>query len=294
VENSISGCWEVPVNPRLRSILLALLVAFLPSVPSSQAELVPRDIQASPPQLVNQANAPISSIMQVRFRNAYIPHFIDADGRGNIFSIDLTMPLPAYRLLPIKHLTLLSAPVAATIPGGRTALGDFRFTDLAMIYESNQFVLGAGPTFVLPTATDRRTGQGKWQIGPAAGGAIVAKRLMAGVLMQHPMSVAGDEDRPYANAMLLQPFITYQLGKGWFVRSQPQMVFDWRTENKIYPLDLGVGRTFKVGDQDVNCFVQPFWNFATDGHPPQYGVNAGISFLFPDFWKKISERRRRD
>ncbi len=276
-----------------RFFALFLLLAFtglIPAIANAAEGLLRRDIQGDP-QLVNQANAPLSSIMQIRFRNNYIPRFVEKGGRGNIFSMDITMPLPAYRLLPLKHLTLLSAPIAVTSPKNPTGFGDLRFLDLAMLYESKRFLFGVGPTFVLPTATERTAGQGKWQMGPAAGFAFLAKRVMVGAIFQNPISFAGDRDRPYANAMLLQPFVTYQIGKGWFVRSQPQMVFDWRTEFKIIPIDLGVGRTFKIGRQDVNCYVQPYWNFVNHGHPPQYGINAGISLLFPNFWKNIAKMR---
>lgn len=32
------------------------------------------------------------------------------------------------------------------------------------------------------------------------------------------------------------------LGDGWFVRSQPQMVFNWKTGKQLMPIDLGVWR----------------------------------------------------
>ncbi len=285
------GEFVVKLRKFSRIILLTALVVLVPSVPASRAEgVLRREIQGDP-DLVNQANAPLSSILQLRFRNNYIPRFVDKGGRGNIFSIDITMPLPAYRLLPIRHLTLLSAPVAVTTPDphGTTGFGDLRFLDLALLHESNKFLFGVGPSFVFPTASERQVGQGKWQVGPAAGFAFLTKRWMMGAIFQNPISFAGDRDRPYANAMLLQPFVTYQIGQGWFVRSQPQMVFDWRTEAKVLPLDLGVGRTFKIGRQDVNCYVQPYWNFSNRGHPPQYGINAGISLLFPEFWKRLAK-----
>ena len=54
--------------------------------------------------------------------------------------------------------------------------------------------------------------------------------------------------------------VTYQLGHGWFVRSEPQMIFDWETNKQLLPVDVGVGRVFKIGPQYVNCFVEPAWN----------------------------------
>jgi len=56
------------------------------------------------PNLVNAANAPISTVLQVRLQDTYPPEFTNLDGHGNTFSIALTMPLPEYRLLPFHQL----------------------------------------------------------------------------------------------------------------------------------------------------------------------------------------------
>src|SRR5262249_54437935 len=53
--------------------------------------------------LVKQANAPISSIMQIRIQDTFVPEFWDVEGRGNTFSLAMTMPLPEYRLLPFPQ-----------------------------------------------------------------------------------------------------------------------------------------------------------------------------------------------
>lgn len=47
-----------------------------------------------------------------------------------------------------------------------------------------------------------------------------------GVLAQNPISFAGDPDRAAVNALYLTPFAVYQLGRCWFIRSQPQMIFN--------------------------------------------------------------------
>jgi hypothetical protein len=130
------------------------------------------------------------------------------------------------------------------------------------------------------------TGQGKWQAGPAAAVAFVPERWLLAVLIQNPISFAGDRDRKDANAMILQPVVTYQLGNGWFVRSQPQMFFNWKTGKQILPLDLGMGRVFRIGRQNVSCFVEPFWNMSHDGPSPKYGITFGVFLLYPNFWNQ--------
>lgn len=92
------------------------------------------------PDLVKQANAPISSILQVRLQDSYAPEFQGLNGQGNVFSIAVTMPLPEFRLLPFPQLSLLTLPVAVTLPGGLTGLGDLRLANIA--------VFDAGPTVI--------------------------------------------------------------------------------------------------------------------------------------------------
>jgi hypothetical protein len=242
------------------------------------------------PNLVKQANAPISNIMQVRLQNTYVPKFDGVDGHGNTFLIGLTMPLPEYRLLPFPQLSLLTIPAAVTLPDGSsgfgsTGLGDVRLLDIAVLHARDDVIFGIGPSLVFPTASSASTGQGKWQLGPAAALAFTPGGWLLGVLAQNPISFAGETGRAHTNALLLQPFATYQLGQGWFVRSQPLMVFDWETGGQLIPLDLGVGRVFRIGRQHVNCFIEPFWNVEHDGPAPVYGITVGLALLYPDFWQ---------
>jgi len=196
------------------------------------------------------------------------------------------MPLPEYRLLPLPQLSLLTIPAAVTLPSGQTGFGDLRFLDVAVLNARHSVLFGIGPTFIFPTASQRATGQGKWQAGPAAAVAFQPERWLVGILVQNLISFAGDPHRADVNVMILQPFLSYQLGKGWFVRSQPQMLFDWETSKQILPLDLGLGRVFKIGPQNVSCFVEAFRNVSYDGPTPKYGLSFGVQLLYPDFWRK--------
>ena len=243
-------------------------------------------------EIVNQANAPISSLFQIRLQDSYAPAFQgQLRGQGNFFSIAVGMPLPQYRLLPFPQLSLLTIPTAVTLPlplGSSTGFGDIRFVDLAVLDPGHSLLLGIGPTFVFPTASDMASGQGKWQAGPAAAAAFTPRNWLFGVLAQNPISFAGDSKRPQANELFLQPFITYQLGHGWFLRSEPQMIFDWQTNKQQLPVDAGVGRVFKIGPQYVNCFVEPAWNVSSDGPAPRYAITFGLSLLYPDFWRSLA------
>ena len=275
------------MSDRAIALILAVLLGIGIGAGIAQAD---NGSATSPTQsdLVNQANAPISSLFQVRLQDAYAPAFQgQLHGQSNLFSIAVGMPVPQYRLLPFPQLSLLTIPAAVTLPlplGSLTGFGDIRFLDIAVIDAGHSLLFGVGPTFVFPTASDLTTGQGKWQAGPAAAVAFAPRKWLLGILAQNPISFAGDATRPAANALFLQPFITYQLGHGWFVRSEPQMVFDWETNKQLLPVDAGVGRVFKIGPQYVNCFVEPAWNVTHDGPAPRYAITFGFALLYPNFW----------
>ncbi len=246
----------------------------------------------SPTNLVKQANAPISNVFQLRFQNAYVPRFTRAHGEGNVATVAVTMPVPAYRLLPVPQLSLLTTPVAVTAPDGTTGFGDVRFVDIGLLEARPRVLVGAGPVLVFPSATRQSAGQGKWQIGPAAAVAYSPARWLLGALVQNPVSVAGDRERKHTSALFVQPFATFQLGNGWFARSQPQIAFSWRTRKAVVPIDLGFGRVFRIAGRNVSCFVEPFWNASTDGPTPTYGVLFGFSLLYPEFWTRSTTSAR--
>ena len=275
------------MSDRAIALILAVLLGIGIGAGIAQAD---NGSATSPTQsdLVNEANAPISSLFQVRLQDVYAPAFQgQLHGQGNLFSIAVGMPVPQYRVLPFPQLSLLTIPAAVTLPlplGSLTGFGDIRFLDIAVIDAGHSLLFGVGPTFVFPTASDLTSGQGKWQAGPAAAVAFAPRKWLLGILAQNPISFAGDATRPAANALFLQPFITYQLGHGWFVRSEPQMVFDWETNKQLLPVDAGVGRVFKIGPQYVNCFVEPAWNVTHDGPAPRYAITFGFALLYPNFW----------
>jgi hypothetical protein len=236
--------------------------------------------------LVKQSNAPISSILQVRFQDTYSPTWQGLPGQGNAVSVAITAPLPEYRLLPIPQLSLLKIPAEVTIPTQPTGFGDVSFLDLAVVRFGHNFVAGLGPTFVFPTANHVSLGQGKWQAGPGAAVGWAPRNLLIGVLAQNPISFAGDTSRPAVNELFVQPFISLVFGGGWFVRSEPQMVFDWETHKQVLPVNLGFGRVLNVAGQDLSLFVEPGWNISHDGPSPRYFINFGLILLYPNFWER--------
>jgi len=276
------------VSPIIASLLRrsAAAVLFLAAAASAQ-EVEKKTETPAPTQanLVKQSNAPVSDLLQIRFQDSYAPEFQGAHGQGNIFLINPIVPIPELAVFPYTQLMSLTIPAAITTHQGVTGFGDLKLLDFVLVSRDPEFVWGIGPVFIFPSASDRTTGQGKWQAGPAAGAAYDRGNLTIGVLAQNPISFAGENDRSSTNFLILQPFVTYQLGAGWFLKTEPSMLFNWRTHGKTLPVNLGIGRVFKIGKQYVNCFVEPAWNLSHDGPAPRYSITFGFSLLYPNFYQ---------
>jgi hypothetical protein len=98
---------------------------------------------------------------------------------------------------------------------------------------AGNWLLGLGPTFIFPTASSDYTGQGKYQVGPAAVVGYLSQKWILGVFVQNWTSFAGDDDRKDTNQMNLQPIAAYFLPDGGDV---------WTV-----PLGLGVSKVVKFG-----------------------------------------------
>ena len=165
-----------------------------------------------------------------------------------------------------------------------SGFGDMQPTFFFSPAKPPKLIWGAGPIFLLPTATSKVLGQGKFGIGPSVAALVQPGHWTVGALINNVWSVAGPSNRSDVNQMLLQWFVNYNLKKGWYITSSPIVTANWKASSGnvwTVPFGGGVGRVMKLGFQPVNISAQFYGNAAhpTSGSP--WGVRASIAFLFP-------------
>lgn len=148
----------------------------------------------------------------------------------------------------------------------------------------HKLIWGAGPTFLLPTATSKALGQGKLSMGPSFVALVQPDHWTLGALINNVWSVAGSGGRADVNQMLLQYFINYNLKKGWYLAVQPIVTANWQAKSGnvwTVPVGGGIGRIMKFGFQPVNLSVQFYGNAVhpTNGSP--WSMRLQLAFLFP-------------
>jgi hypothetical protein len=167
--------------------------------------------------------------------------------------------------------------------------GVFGFGDMTPTFffspaKPGKLIWGVGPVFVLPTATNRVLGQGKWSIGPSVVALVQPGHWTVGALINNVWSFAGQSDRSDVNQMTLQYFINYNLERGWFLTTSPIITANWKASSGnewVVPVGGGVGRIFKLGIQPVNVSAQFYGNAVRPSGGSPWGMRLQIAFLFP-------------
>ena len=90
-----------------------------------------------------------------------------------------------------------------------------------------RLMVGAGPTFISPTASKDLLSQDAWQVGPDGGAVLLGKHFIAYAFVQQWFKVAG-EGRD-TNQMSGTFNFTYLFANGWTIGTQPQLSVDWKS-----------------------------------------------------------------
>jgi hypothetical protein len=196
-----------------------------------------------------------------------------APGTANLEVYGIVENTPAY-----------FAGTAVQNAAGLSGFGDMNPTFFFASSKPHKLILGAGPAFVLPTATSKVLGQGKLSIGPSVVALVQPGKWTLGALVNNVWSVAGSGSRTAVNQMTLQYFINYNLPKGWYLSMSPTNNANWKASpGNVWtvPVGGGAGRIMKLGFQPVNISAAFYGNAVHPVAGASWNMRLQIAFLFP-------------
>lgn len=138
--------------------------------------------------------------------------------------------------------------------GSQSGFGDINLTLFLSPKRpsSGGFIWGAGPVFILPTATDSKLGNKKWGAGPSAVGLVIRGPWTMGVLGNHIWSFAGEDSHPDISSTFVQPFLAYTWPNAWTASVQTETNYNWKTETWSVPINLAASKLVRFGDLPVS------------------------------------------
>ena len=239
------------------------------------------------------AQNPVASLISVPVQNNDNFGIGPDDRTQNVLNIQPVIPVSIGKnwtlisriITPIIYQPTVSQPINQ----GASGFGDLNPTFFLSPAKPGKLIWGAGPSVVLPTATNPLLGQGKWSVGPSFVALAQPGKWTIGGLVNNVWSFAGQSRRPDVNQMTFQYFINYNLKKGYYITWQPTLTANWEANNGgrwVVPFGGGLGRIMKLGFQPVNLTAQFYGNAV---HPPgasPWGLRLQIAFLFPKLSKE--------
>lgn len=235
--------------------------------------------------LAVQLANPIASLISVPFQLNYDTGLGSTDADRWTLNIQPVIPFDLggnYNLISRTIVPLID--LEATTPDGdsTTGFGDtvqsFFFSPKKPV---NGWIVGYGPVFLFPTATKDAFKSKQWGAGPTAIALRQQNGWTYGGLFNHIWGIDAPSDREKVNNTFLQPFLTYTTPDAWTFSLNTESTYDWESEEWTVPINLGVSKLVKFGDQPVS-FQVGYRHYAEkpDGGP-DWGLRFAVTFLFP-------------
>ena len=231
-----------------------LMVVFLLALSAQAAEQQqPSKQGVSDDELVKQTQNPVADLISVPFQ--YNFNFSAGPKHNHqilLLNIQPVIPIHMtenWNLITRTILPVINLPSLAPGIGSATGLGDINPTFFLSPAKPGELIWGVGPTFTLPTATDKLLGNGQFSLGPAAVALTIKGPWVLGALMNNQWSTAG-WGSGHVNQLLVQPFVNYNFPDHWYLVSGPVMTANWAAKARdvwTVPLGGGVGKMLKLG-----------------------------------------------
>ena len=264
-------------------IVAFALMALLIAAPLWAAE------EETATELAKKTQNPVADLISVPFQN----NFNFGVGPNNVtqyvLNVQPVIPFKLtedWNLITRTILPIINQPSIA--PGAESAfgLGDLNPAFFFSPRKPGALIWGVGPVFTFPTATDTQLGSGKYSAGPTAVALTIQGPWVLGALINQQWSFAGDSDRRDVSAMLIQPFVNYNLPDGWYLSSAPIITANWEASSDntwTVPVGGGFGKLWRIGKVGlpVNTQIQAFYNVETPDGGPEWQLRFQVQFLFP-------------
>jgi hypothetical protein len=233
--------------------------------------------------LANPLAAMISVPSQLNFDENIGP-----DEKGSMIQLNIQPVLPFtlnedWYLISRTIIPLTNQEDIPTAGAGESGLGDLLqsfFFSPAKVAEGD-WIVGAGPVMLLPTASDEALGTEKWALGPTAVALKQQGPWTPGILVNHLWSVAGEDDRADINVTYIEPWLSYVTSSNTTISISAETTYDWDAEEWAVPVNFIVDQLFQFGEQYVQIGTAvKYWVDPTPGGPQDFGFRLQVTFLF--------------
>jgi hypothetical protein len=239
---------------------------------------------SSAQELADKLANPVASLISVPLQNNL--NYGIGPFNGSKYTINVQPVIPFKLTDNLNLITRYILPVVdqRDITGENThqfGLSDATVTAF-FAPKTKGLILGFGPAFLVPTATDKLLGTEKFGVGPSALVMHQGKGLSVGFIANQIWSVAGNEDRADFNQFYTQIFLTHSYKSGATLGVTSEITQNWEGNTTLITLSPNIGAISKLGNQAVQFAIMPLIPIVGPrDQRPDWGLRAVLAFVFP-------------
>ena len=248
--------------------------------------------------MAQEAANPFSSrwLLQMQQNNNWIDMPLEAGDRmqSNVtFQPLLSVPLSAKWGLYVRPVvTVVNSLPHLDQNGQSERTAGFGDTVLGIAAARPLFggrlVVGAGPTFAFPTASERELGQDTWQIGPDVGATVLGKNFIAYAFVQQWFKAGGEgRDTNQMNGVFN---FTYTFANGITLGTQPSLSVNWEApeDNQVaFSIGPQIGKLCRCGGLPTLFQVQvEYYAVRPNASGPTWNIQLQATPTIPALIKK--------
>jgi hypothetical protein len=151
-----------------------------------------------------------------------------------------------------------------------------------------RLMVGAGPTFIFPTASKDLLSQDTWQVGPDGGAVLLGNHFITYGFVQQWFKIGGNGRD--TNQMSGTFNFTYLFDNGWTIGTQPTLSVDWEArggERGTFGIGPQVGKMCKCGGLPTLFQVQiQHYPIRPSVAGPQWNIQLQATPTIPALIKK--------
>lgn len=239
---------------------------------------------SSAQELADKLANPVASLISVPLQNNLVYGVGPFNGSKYTINVQPVIPFKLSENLNLITRYILPVVDQRDITGENThqfGLSDATVTAF-LAPKTKGLILGFGPAFLVPTATDKFLGTEKFGVGPSALVMHQGKGLSIGFIANQIWSVAGNKDRADFNQFYTQIFLTHSYKSGASLGITSEITQNWQDNTTLVTLSPNIGAVTKLGDQVVQFAIMPLIPIVGPSESkPDWGLRAVLAFVFP-------------
>ena len=266
-------------------VVLAATTGLFGTGPLLAQETAPTAQEAEAADLAKQVQNPLASLVTLPFQANFKGGVGEFDRQVTNLNFQPVIPFPGkkWNIVARAIIPYISLPIGET--AAETGFGDLSLTLFASPADAGSVVWGAGPAFLLPTASNPELlGSGKVSLGPSAVLFAGAGKFTFGGVVNNVWSIAGDSERESVNQFFAQYFLNFNFGKGWAIGTAPIITCDWKApsgDQCTIPWGAQISKVLRFGSRPVNLLAGYYKNSEHPEGGAEEQVRMQINLLFP-------------